>query len=100
MATTNYNIRLEQELRDRAFAVFERYGLAPSQAIKLFLNQVADTQSIPLSFNHHAGRAEHIPNALTRQALLEAIENRKNAVPDRGYNNLDDMMKAIQEWQE
>ena len=45
MTTTNYNIRLEQELRDRAFAVFERYGLAPSQAIKLFLNQVADTQS-------------------------------------------------------
>ena len=100
MATTNYNLRIEQELRDRAFAVFERYGLAPSQAIKLFLNQVADTQSIPLTFNHHAGREEHIPNAVTRQAMLEAIENRKNAVPDRGYNNLDDMMKDIQEWQE
>ena len=28
MTTTNYNIRLEQELRDRAFAVFERYGLS------------------------------------------------------------------------
>lgn len=100
MATTNYNIRLEQELRDRAFAVFERYGLAPSQAIKLFLNQVADTQTIPLSFNHHAGRRENIPNAVTRQALLEAIENRKNGTPGKHYRNLDDMMKDIQEWQE
>jgi addiction module antitoxin, relB/dinJ family len=83
MTTTNYNIRLEQELRDRAFAVFERYGLAPSQAIKLFLNQVADTQSIPLSFNHHAGRAEHIPNAVTRQALLEAKAEQENPTAQR-----------------
>ena len=97
MATTNYNIRIEQELRDRAFSVFERYGLAPSQAIKLFLSQVADTQTIPLSFNHHAGRRENIPNAVTRQAMLEAIENRKLG---KHYRNLDDMMKDIQEWQE
>ena len=100
MTTTNYNIRLEQELRDRAFAVFERYGLAPSQAIKLFLNQVADTQSIPLTFNHHAGREEHIPNAVTRQAMLEAIENRKNGTLGKAYRSLDEMMEDIQTWQE
>ncbi|AMN69049.1 type II toxin-antitoxin system RelB/DinJ family antitoxin [Psychrobacter sp. P11G5] len=54
MATTNYNIRLDQELRDRAFSVFESYGLTPSQAIKLFLNQVAETNTVPLSFNYHS----------------------------------------------
>nr|QJS05112.1 antitoxin RelB [Psychrobacter sp.] len=52
MSTTNYNIRLDQELKEKAFSVFESYGLTPSQAIKLFLNQVAETNSIPLSFDY------------------------------------------------
>jgi RHH-type rel operon transcriptional repressor/antitoxin RelB len=54
MTTTNYNIRLDQELKDKAFAVFESYGLTPSQAIKLFLTQIADTNTIPLSFDYKA----------------------------------------------
>lgn len=52
MTTTNYNIRLEKELRDKAFAVLESYGLTPSQAIKLFLTQVAQTNAVPLSFEY------------------------------------------------
>ena len=52
MTTTNYNIRLDQELKDSAFAVFESYGLTPSQAIKLFLTQVAQTNTVPLSFDY------------------------------------------------
>lgn len=54
MTTTNYNIRLEQELKERAFSVFESYGLTPSQAIKLFLTQVAQTNTVPLSFDYQA----------------------------------------------
>jgi len=53
MTTTNYNLRLDQELKDSAFAVFESYGLTPSQAIKLFLTQVAQTNQVPLSFEYH-----------------------------------------------
>lgn len=52
MTTTNYNIRLDQELKENAFAVFESYGLTPSQAIKLFLTQVAQTNQVPLSFEY------------------------------------------------
>lgn len=54
MITINYNIRLEKELKDNAFAVFESYGLTPSQAIKLFLTQVAQTNAVPLSFKYQA----------------------------------------------
>ena len=54
MTTPNYNIRLEQELKDSAFSVFESYGLTPSQAIKLFLSQVAQTNTVPLSFDYQA----------------------------------------------
>ncbi|WP_386689508.1 type II toxin-antitoxin system RelB/DinJ family antitoxin [Lonepinella sp. MS14437] len=73
MTSINFNIRLDSRLKERAFSVIESYGLTPSQAIKLFLNQIADTKSVPLSFNHHAD----MPNAVTRLAMLEAIENRK-----------------------
>lgn len=62
MTTTNYNIRLDQELRDRAFSVFESYGLTPSQAIKLFLNQVAETNTVPLSFDYQA-----MPSAIIQE---------------------------------
>ena len=54
MATTNYNIRLDEALKDRAFSVIESYGLTPAQAIKLFLHQVAETNSIPLEFSYQS----------------------------------------------
>jgi RHH-type rel operon transcriptional repressor/antitoxin RelB len=46
MTTENYNIRLEQDLKDRAFAV------SPAQAIRLFLKQTAQTNIIPLTFDY------------------------------------------------
>lgn len=54
MTTTNYNIRLEQELKDNAFSVFESYGLTPSHTIKLFLTQMVQTNTVPLSFEYQA----------------------------------------------
>ncbi len=94
MATTNYNIRLDDNLRERAFAVFESYGLSPSQAIKLFLNQVADTRTVPLSFDYKAAVESH--NEATRQSLIAAREEFKTA---KRYNSLEEMMRDIQEQQ-
>lgn len=56
MTVINYNIRFEKDLRDNTFAVLGSYGLTPSQAIKLFLTQVAQTHSIPLSFEYQVNR--------------------------------------------
>lgn len=55
MATTNYNIRLDETLKNQAFSVIESYGLTPAQAIKLFLHQVAETGCIPLDFSYQKG---------------------------------------------
>ena len=55
MATTNYNIRLDEALKNQAFSVIEGYGLTPAQAIKLFLHQVAETGCIPLDFSYQKG---------------------------------------------
>ena len=70
MTTPNYNIRLEQELKDSAFSVFESYGLTPSQAIKLFLTQVAQTNTVPLSFDYQA-RAN--VKALETKAVMNTV---------------------------
>lgn len=92
MATTNFNLRLEQELRDKAFPVFERYGLSASQALKLFLTQVAETNKIPLSFDY--AESEPTPNSITKKALLEA-KNRTDFT--EAYATPEEFMKAMQE---
>lgn len=91
MTATNYNIRIDRELRDRAFAVFESYGLAPAQAIKLFLNQVADTRTVPLSFDYNAG---HVFNAAARQSLIEA---RKEFETASRYPGVEEAVAAMRE---
>ena len=91
MATTNFNLRLEQDLRDRAFTVFERYGLTASQALKLFLTQVAETNKIPLSFDY---AQDNVPNSVTRKALSEA-KNRTDF--SEAYATPEDFMKAMQD---
>ena len=92
VAPTNYNIRIEQDLRDKAFSVLENYGLAPAQAIKLFLKQVADTQTVPLSFNYHQNSS--IPNAATLRAIEEARAERKTA---QTYTTFEEAMQHLED---
>lgn len=96
MANVTFTLSVDKELKDRAFAVFEGYGMLPTQAFKLFLSQVADTQTIPLSFTHNAGR---IPNAATRRAIEEAEADWK-AGRLKSYSSLDEMAKDIREFEE
>lgn len=90
MSTINFNFRMNTSLKERAFPIIESYGLTPAQAIKLFLNQIAITQTIPLSFEHNAG---HIPNALTRQAIEEAEAEFATAIR---YQSVEDALSAMQ----
>ena len=51
MGYTNFNMRLDDNLRGRAYPVLEQYGLTPSQAVRMFFNQIAQTGKVPLSFD-------------------------------------------------
>lgn len=51
MSYTNFNMRLDDELRNKAYPILETYGLTPSQAVRLFFNQIAHTGKVPLSFD-------------------------------------------------
>lgn len=95
MSAINFNIRMDENLKKRAFPVIESYGMTPAQAVKLFFNQIAATQIIPLSFDHNA----LVPNIATRIAIEEAEADWK-AGRLKAYSNLEDMMKDIQEFEE
>ena len=86
MTTTNYNIRLDQDLKDRACPVLESYRQTPSQAIRLFLNQVADTNAVPLSFDYQPKL-----NAQTIAAIAEIASGEGTK-----YDNFDDLMGELE----
>lgn len=88
----NFNIRMDESLKERAFPIIESYGLTPAMAIKLFLNQIADTRALPLSFNY---KAEEKPNAITAKALEEALAEREN--PTATSYTLEEAIKTMQE---
>ena len=86
MTTTNYNVRLDQDLKDRAFSVIESYGLTPSQAIRLFLNQIADTNKVPLSFDYQPKL-----NAQTIAAIAELANGSGTQ-----YDSFGDLMNELE----
>lgn len=71
MSYTNFNMRLDDNLRANAYPVLEQYGLTPSQAVRMFFNQVANTGKIPLSFDW----ADHTPNPETAEAIRQGRED-------------------------
>jgi addiction module RelB/DinJ family antitoxin len=88
MTTTNFNVRIDENLREQATQVFASYGLSPTQAIKLFFNQVVATNKVPLSFDYQA--AEKQPTAKLLSAISE-LENGETTI----YESLDDFVKAF-----
>ncbi len=63
--SVTYQIRIDEEDKQKTFAVFNELGITPSQAVKLFFNQVRRTHSIPFPI-------EKTPNAETIKTIEEA----------------------------
>ena len=61
--------------------------------LSCFLNQVADTRTVPLSFDYKAAENH---NEATRQSLIAARKEFKTA---KRYNSLEEMMRDVQEQQ-
>lgn len=68
--TTNFNLRLDEQLKSQSFSVIEGFGMTPSQFMRLVLKQVADTGSLPLSFEK---RESHTLSANGEALLRESI---------------------------
>lgn len=78
---TNFNLRLDENLKSQAFEVIESFGMTPSQFMRLILKQVADTGSLPLSFERRAGAV--IPNEFTAQAIRQGRADYKAGKLDK-----------------
>jgi len=94
--STTYQIRLSEEEKQQAFAVFKELGITPAQAFRLFLKQVVDTRSIPFAVKAPAAHCplglNHEPNAETVQALKD-VEEKRNLTR---FNNIDDFFADLQ----
>lgn len=68
MTTEPTSLRLDSDAKRQAYAVFEQVGLKPTQAINLFLKQVALRGGIPFDIK--------APNADTLE-VMEELESGK-----------------------
>lgn len=90
---TNFNLRLDEQLKAQSFGVIESFGLTPSQFMRLILKQVADTGSLPLSFERRTSAI--IPNDLTAQEIRQGRLDYQAGVLDRFEP--ENALRAIQE---
>ncbi len=68
--TAMLHTRIDEELKTDATAVLDSMGLSVSDAIRLLLRRIVNDQAFPLELK--------VPNAKTREAMLEADEMLKN----------------------
>lgn len=83
MTTTPTNLRLDEEAKKAAYAVFQKVGIKPAQAFNLFLRQVALRQGLPFDV--------HIPNAKT----IAAIKETEKASGKQPYANFAALRKDL-----
>ncbi|UOG93487.1 MAG: type II toxin-antitoxin system RelB/DinJ family antitoxin [Candidatus Thiothrix sulfatifontis] len=72
--SVSYQIRLSHDEKAAAFSVFRELGITPAQAVRLFLQQVVETRSIPFPIKK-TDRCPvgdgHIPNDQLARDLLK-----------------------------
>ena len=85
----NINVRIDNNVKESAEAVFKSLGITPTTAISLFYNQVIRTNSIPFELK------ADMPNKETLLAFNELEEMEKNPEKYKGYKNVDSLMEDL-----
>lgn len=83
-----YSFRVPEEIKNQAFEVIKNYGLTPTQAINMFLREIAQTHTLPL-------RLDYQPKPETI-AAMEAVN--RGEVEELAADSIDeaiDLMKTI-----
>ncbi len=84
--TTNLNIRVDEELKRKAEAIFNELGLNMSTAMNMFLRYSVRYGGIPFDL-----RVE-IPNEET-QAAIEDVNNNRNM--SKTFDSVDALMEDL-----
>lgn len=84
--TTNLNIRIDEDLKRQADAIFSELGLNMSTAINMFLRYSVRYGGIPFEL-----RVEK-PNAETLEAIDDVNNNRNMS---KTFTSIDDLMEDL-----
>lgn len=89
MSTTNINVRVDSALKLEAEALFDDLGLNMSTAINMFLRSAINYNGIPFEIKRPA------QNAVTKAALDEYEEMKKNPDKYKRYESFDDFLDEV-----
>ncbi|MBQ7227054.1 MAG: type II toxin-antitoxin system RelB/DinJ family antitoxin [Clostridia bacterium] len=85
---TTINIRLDENVKKQATALFADLGLDMSTAINIFLRQAIMHDGLPFAVNRE------LPNALTLSALAELEEAEKQA-NKKTYDSFSELLEEV-----
>ncbi len=88
-STTNINVRVDCDLKRSAETLFEDLGLNMSTAITMFLKSAVSHDGIPFEVKRYT------PNAVTRAALDEYEEMKRNPDAYKRYDSFDELSKEV-----
>ena len=86
MKNVNITLRVDEDLKKQADALFSELGMTLTTAFNIFLRQSVREQQIPFKVS------KNIPNAITL-AAMEAAEKGEDIYGP--YDNVSDLMEAL-----
>ena len=86
MKTVNVTLRIDEDLKEQAEALFDDIGLSLNAACRIFLKRAVQEQRIPFELSR--------PDRKTRKAIADAEQNRGVS---GGYDSVDALMEALDE---
>lgn len=89
MATTNLNVRVDEDLKKKAEEIFNELGLTMSSALTVFLRQTVRSNGIPFDMKLDA------PNKETLAAMAEIEAMIKDPSLGKNYNSVKELMEDL-----
>ncbi len=86
MKNVNVTLRVDEDLKKQADALFSELGLNLTTAFNIFLRQAVREQGIPFMVS------KNVPNAVTLAAMEAAQKGEDVYGP---YNSVSDLMEAL-----
>lgn len=92
-ATSAINVQVNAKDKKEATLILKNLGLNMSTAINMFLKQIIKNDGIPFE----------VKNPKPTKELLEALQEGDDIIKDikagkrKGYNNMDELIKALNE---
>ena len=88
-ATSNMNIRMDKEVKEKAQQIFAQLGMDMTTAVNVFLRQTIRHNGFPFELRLDT------PNEETLEAIREVQKMKKDPSVGKSYTNVDEMMEEL-----